>query len=130
MDNSILNSIKNNAGVNSDDSVFDGEIILHTNSAFMKLRQLGVGPETPFSIEDDGPEWTDFTEDESILPMVKSYVTLYVRLLFDPPTSSALETAMKEQLSEYEWRLNVEADTYKVEEDKKYASYFSDSNKQ
>ncbi len=130
MDNSILNSIKINAGVNSEDSVFDGEIILHTNSAFMKLRQLGVGPETPFSIEDDSTEWTDFTEDEAILPMVKSYVTLYVRLLFDPPTSSALETAMKEQLSEYEWRLNVEADTYKVEEDKKYASYFSDSNKQ
>ena len=123
---SILNSIKRDAGVNPEDSVFDGEIILHANAAFMKLRQLGVGPETPFLIEDSNTEWSSFTTDEMIAPMVKAYVTLYVRRLFDPPTSSALDTAMKETLAEYEWRLNVEADKYKVEEDEKYAKYFSD----
>lgn len=125
---SILNSIKHDAGVNPEDSIFDGEIILHANAAFMKLRQLGVGPETPFIIEDSTTEWDSFTEDKMLSPMVKAYVTLYVRRLFDPPTSSALDTAMKETLAEYEWRLQVEADKYNVEEDEKYAKYFSDRN--
>lgn len=120
MEDSILNSIKDASGVNIEDSAFDGEIILHANSAFMVLRQLGVGPEIPFSIEDDTSTWDEFTTDDAILPMVKSYVTLKVRMTFDPPTSSALMSAIQETLLEYEWRLNVEADKYKVEEDETY----------
>jgi len=110
MDNSILNSIKDAAGVNEDDSEYNSELILHINTAFMILRQIGVGPETPFSIEDDTSEWSDFTEDEAILPMVKSFVSLNVRKLFDPPTSSSLATALDSTIAEYTWRLNAEAD--------------------
>lgn len=124
METSILNSIKSTAGVNLEDSAFDDELILHINSVFMILRQIGVGPETPFSIEDDSAEWTDFTEDESLLPLIQGYVTLKVRLLFDPPTSSAFMTSITETIAEYEWRLNIEADKYKVEEDDRYARYF------
>lgn len=108
--NSILEYIKNASGVNDDDNVFDTEILLHTNTAFMTLRQLGVGPDTPFVVEDSSQSWNDFTDDETILPMIKSYVALKVRYLFDPPTSSALSTAMKDTMAEYEWRLNVESD--------------------
>ena len=122
MDDSILESVKDASEVNLDDTVFDEEIKLHINTAFMTLRQLGVGPDTPFIITDDTATWDSFTTDETILPMVKSYVTLKVRSLFDPPTSASLETALKETLSEYEWRLNVEADKYDVEEDEKYAN--------
>ena len=107
---SILEYIKNASGVNDDDSIFDAEILLHVNTAFMTLRQLGVGPDTPFVVEDSSKTWNDFTSDETILPMVKSYVALKVRYLFDPPTSSALSTAMKDAMNEYEWRLNVESD--------------------
>ena len=110
MDNSILNSIKDAAGVNEDDSEYNSELILYINTAFMTLRQIGVGPETPFSIEDDTSEWSDFTEDEAILPMVKSFVSLNVRKLFDPPTSSSLATALDSAIAEYTWRLNAEAD--------------------
>lgn len=116
MEDSILDSIKYASGVNEDDSAFDGEIILHINTAFMILRQLGVGPTTPFSIEDSTSLWSSFTTDEAILPMVKSYVALKVRTLFDPPTSSSLATALDNALKEYEWRLNIEADKYEVEE--------------
>lgn len=128
METSILNSIKSAAGVNLEDSAFDDELILHTNSVFMILRQIGVGPETPFSIEDDSAEWTDFTEDESLLPLIRGYVTLKVRLLFDPPTSSAFMTSLTETIAEYEWRLNIEADEYKVEEDDRYARYFKSNS--
>ncbi len=121
METSILNSVKDYVGISPDDLSFDEEILLHINTAFMTLRQINVGSETPFTVEDDTADWTDFTEDDKILPMVKSYITLKTRVMFDPPTSSALMTALNQTISEYEWRLNVESDDYKVEEDENYA---------
>lgn len=122
MDDSILDSVKSEAGVIADDGAFDDELILYINTAFMTLRQVGVGPENPFIISDNSAVWSDFTDDMAILPMVKAYVGLKVRLLFDPPTSSSLATAIQNSVAEYEWRLNLEADKYNVEEDEKYAN--------
>lgn len=121
MENSILLSIKDAASVSPEENTFDQELILHINSVFMILRQLGVGPETPFFIEDGTATWQDFVDDDSILPMIRSYVTLKVREMFDPPTSSTLAEAIKNTISEYEWRLGIECDKYKVEEDPTYA---------
>lgn len=122
MEESILSSIKDTASVSPEDDAFDQEIILHINATFMTLRQLGVGPSEPFFITDSSATWSDFTDDPAILPTIKSYVTLKVRMLFDPPTSSSLAEAIKSQIAEYEWRLGIECDTYKVEEDPKYAN--------
>jgi hypothetical protein len=122
MEESILSSIKDTASVSPEDDAFDQEIILHINATFMTLRQLGVGPSTPFFITDSSATWSDFIDDPAILPTIKSYVTLKVRMLFDPPTSSSLAEAIKSQIAEYEWRLGIECDTYKVEEDPKYAN--------
>lgn len=124
METSILRYIKDASGVGVDDSAFDGELIMHINSVFMILRQIGVGPETSFSIEDDSATWDEFTDDELLLPMIRSYVTLKVRKLFDPPVSSSLLESLNLTIDEYEWRLQIEADKYKVEEDEKYAKYF------
>ena len=121
MENSILLSVKDYLSVSPEEDAFDQELILHINSAFMILRQLGVGPETPFVVEDETTTWQEFTDDDSILPVIKSYVTLKVRTLFDFPNSSSLSEALKNAISEYEWRLGIECDTYKVEEDPKYA---------
>lgn len=121
MQDSILASIKDAAGVSSEDNAFDEELVLHINSTFITLRQNGIGPETLFFIEDETATWHDFIDDDSILPMIKSYITLQVRVLFDPPTSSALMDALKNKIAEYEWRLSIECDKYKVEEDPKYA---------
>lgn len=127
MEDSILNYVKDAAGVSMDDSAFNGELIMHINATFMILRQIGVGPEKPFFIEDDSSTWDEFTEDENLLPLVRSYVALRVRKLFDPPVSSPLVEAMNSTIAEYEWRLQVEADKYKVEEDERYAKYFKSS---
>lgn len=121
MDESILQSIKDAASVSQEDDAFDQELILHINSVFMTLRQLGVGPETPFFISDSSSTWSEFTTDMGILPMIKAYVALRVRAMFDPPTSSSLATAIDNKIAEFEWRLGIECDTYKVEEDPKYA---------
>lgn len=108
MENSILTSTKKILGVASDYTVFDIDIITHINTAFSTLTQLGVGPAAGFMIEDASAEWSAFIPDDDIqYNSVKTYVYLKVRQLFDPPSTSYLITAVKEQIEELEWRLNV-----------------------
>lgn len=108
---SILTSIKKMLGITEEYDQFDPDIIMHINSVFMILTQLGVGPETGFYIEDDVATWADFLTDPTTLQMVKSYMYLKVRLLFDPPASSVIVECMNKSISEFEWRLNAEVDT-------------------
>lgn len=107
---SILVSIKKLLGIAADYTHFDPDIIMHINSAFSILTQLGVGPSEGFRIEDDVKTWNDFISDTIRLDAVKSYVYLKVGLMFDPPTSSAVLSAKERQISELEWRLNVAAE--------------------
>lgn len=106
---SILTSVKRTLGLTSDYTQFDDEIILHINSVFLILNQLGVGPESPFSISSEEALWTDFLDGTS-LELVKSYMYLKVKLLFDPPLSSSVIEASNRMISEFEWRLNVAVD--------------------
>lgn len=113
----ILESVKLMLGIQNDYTAFDQQILLHTNSVFVILNQLGVGPSNIFTA-DSSNVWSDFLVNDSIdLNLVKSYVYLKVRLLFDPPTSSFAIEAMNKQAQEYEWRLNVFVDPPSGEED-------------
>lgn len=107
MTESILNTIKQMVGVEQNYDAFDMDLVVDINSAFYSLRQLGVGPTEGFTISDDVAKWNDFVEDKSLLGLVKTYVYLKVRMLFDPPTNSFLTSSIEKQISEYEWRLNV-----------------------
>lgn len=107
---SILTSIKKLLGIEEEYEHFDSDIIMHINSVFMVLNQLGVGPSEGFSIEDDTSVWTDFMSSNSNIEAVKSYIYLKVKLLFDPPLSSAAIDSIKRMIDEYEWRLNVAAE--------------------
>ena len=107
---SILISVKKMLGITEEYTNFDPDIIMHINSVFMILNQLGVGPEEGFMIEDDLSTWNDFLEDDSRLQMVKSYMYLKVRLLFDPPSSSTHMNAFNQSIAEFEWRLNIAVD--------------------
>lgn len=111
MDDSILISIKKLLGIGEDDEQFDPDILMHINSVFMILTQIGVGPESGFSIQDDSSKWADFVSDINKIEAIKSYIYLKVRLLFDPPTSSSTMEAINSLISELEWRLNVIVDT-------------------
>lgn len=110
MATSILNSTKKILGVDADYDVFDLDIMTHINTAFSTLQQLGVGPVEGFMIEDDVPTWDAFLLNDNRLNAVKSYVYLRVRVLFDPPATSFVLDALKEQIAELEWRLNVAVD--------------------
>lgn len=86
---------------------FDTDIIIHINSVFMILNQLGVGPIEGFRIEDKNDVWTDFTSDAFEIESVKTYIYLKVKLIFDPPSNSTVLQAYEQQIKELEWRLNV-----------------------
>jgi hypothetical protein len=111
MTESILNSTKKILGISEDYTAFDLDILTHINSVFSTLHQLGVGPVNGFVIEDADAEWMDFLQFDTRLNAVKTYVYLRVRLLFDPPQTSYLIGAMKEQIQELEWRLNMVHET-------------------
>lgn len=104
---SILDSTKKALGVGADYDVFDPDIIMHINSVFSTLNQLGIGPEDGFMIEDDEATWDTFLMGDKRLNSVKTYVFLKVRLLFDPPATSFLIAAYEKQITELEVRLNL-----------------------
>lgn len=107
---SILTSIKKLLGITEEYTHFDADIIMHINSVFMVLNQLGVGPAEGFFIEDESTTWDEYLGDPTKLQIVKSYIYLKVRMLFDPPASGTVMNSMKEQINEFEWRLNVAVD--------------------
>ena len=108
---SILTSIKKLLGIAEEYEHFDNDIIMHINSVFMILTQLGVGPSKGFVITDSSASWDDFLpEGGEKLQAVKTYIYMKVRLMFDPPTSSAVMESMNRMINELEWRLNVAVD--------------------
>lgn len=107
---SILTSIKKLLGIADEDTNFDTDVIIHINSVFSTLTQLGVGPTEGFTIKDDDAVWTDFISEDQF-ENVKTYVYLRVKLIFDPPLSSTVIASYEKQISELEWRLNVGAES-------------------
>lgn len=109
---SILTSIKQLLGISEECIDFDKEIIAHINSVFADLAQMGVGPAKGFCINDATAIWDDFTSDNLLLNSVKSYMNLRVKLLFDPGSvGSSTLAAYERQIAQWEWRLNLTAET-------------------
>lgn len=110
---SILTSIKKLLGITENYTAFDADIIIHINSVFSILTQLGVGPEEGFFIIDDKETWDDYLDDQILLEMVKSYMYLKVKKFFDPPQSGIVTNANDALIQELEWRINVTVDPKK-----------------
>ena len=109
---SILTSIKKLLGISEEYTQFDDDLIMHINSVFLNLTQLGVGPKEGFVIEDDSSVWSDFVDiyNNVQLNAIKTYIYLKIKLLFDPPLSSSVVESINRMISELEWRLNVAVD--------------------
>lgn len=110
MENSILLSIKKLLGIDAEYDIFDQDLIMHINSTLSILNQLGIGPSNGFSISDSSAVWSDFIDNDPRLESVKSYIYMKVKMLFDPPTSSALIESTNKLISELEWRLSITND--------------------
>lgn len=110
--NSILLSIKKLIGLDREYDAFDDDLIMHINSVFMVLNQLGVGDKV-FMIGDETNTWDEFFAVCGVsidVSLIKSYIYLKVKLLFDPPSTGVLHEAMERQIAEFEWRLNAQCD--------------------
>ena len=107
-DQSILDSVKKVIGMDPSYTAFDIDIIMHINTQFSKLYNLGVGPKNAaFEIEDKNAKWSDFLQGKTNINMAKTYVCMAVRLIFDPPPTSFGIEAVKTEIQELGWRLNV-----------------------
>lgn len=107
MESSILTSTKKILGIAEDYTAFDLDAITHINTAFSTLNQLGIGPEEGFRIDDNSAVWDDLGLPTNQLGMVRTYIFLKTRMLFDPPNTSFLIDAMEKQIREHEWRLST-----------------------
>ena len=110
MTDSIFSSVKKVVGLLGDDGSFDEDILLHINSVVSTLRQLGLSIPADFYVRDDVQTWQNLLGEFRDLDLVKSYMAMKVRLMFDPPSSSFGLKSMEEMAKEYEWRINVLTD--------------------
>lgn len=112
---SILNDVKSLVGIVPTYDAFDNQLLICINSAFATLHQLGVGPEEGFEVN-SSTEWDEYISTKR-LNFIKQYVCMKVRVMFDPPSSSFALDAIKEQIAEYEWRINSEVECYGEEDE-------------
>lgn len=111
MEESILISIKKLLNIPKEQTVFDLDVIMHINSVFMVLKQLGVGPSEGFFIEDASTTWDEYVEEPLKWHAVKTYMYAKVRLVFDPPQNASHIKCLEQTVAEFEWRLKHEAET-------------------
>lgn len=111
MDDSILNTIKKMLGIEPDYTAFDTDILVHINTALMILNQLGIGRSEGVVVDGPDTKWDALFLGRTDLAMVKSYIYHRVRLAFDPPQNSFVTAAIEKQITEFEWRVNVQAES-------------------
>lgn len=123
MEESILKTIKEALGIVDDYTAFDSQIIMHINSVFMILNQIGIGPEGGYQIQDKADAWSEFVVksdwDGELFNLVKTYIAIKVKMIWDPPSSNALLDVYQRQIDEFEYRLNLRSEEIKLLKSKK-----------
>ena len=104
-ESSILTEIKDGLGLDKEDDGFDVELTFLINSAISMIRQRGVGVDHTVNADS---KWSDIFQDGSaeLMGMVKEFVRLQTKIIFDPPAPSTLKV-MEEVKSELIWRIHV-----------------------
>lgn len=110
MDDSILISIKKMLGIDKDYDVFDLDVMININTILSVLYQLGVESAKDFRIRGIEETWADLSNDTVLVSLLKDYIYLRVRILFDPPNNSFLLNSIEDQIKEFEWRINIQAE--------------------
>ena len=105
--NSVLNTTKKLLGLDADDDSFDSDICIGINSAILTLSQLGLEGNEGFIVTDDTQEWSDYLNDNKLLPMVQQYIYLKTKMSFDPPQNSIVCENLKQIITELEWRIRM-----------------------
>lgn len=107
VEGSILTETKKMLGLVDEDTTFDTDIIIDINSSLSILSQLGIGPKDGYSIKDKNDTWDNIIDDAKNLELIKTWLYMKVRLMFDPPLNGTVLNSMNSQLNELEWRISV-----------------------
>lgn len=111
IESSILLSIKKSIGAAPDYTPFDTNITMHINSYLATLYQLGLNAAKNVVVTGPDQQWSElFPSNDVRLHFVKTYIYAKVRMVFDPPTSTAQMQALKDAASEAEFRISVAVD--------------------
>jgi len=101
--NTILVDVKQALGLMVDNLGFDFEILMHINAAVSQLVQLGVS-EFEEVVVDADEEWPVFST-ETLSGLVKPYVYLRTKLVFDPSASGTIAQALEKHADTLEGRI-------------------------
>lgn len=122
LDDSILRTIKLMLGLTDDITAYDEEIKVHINSLFTILNQLDVISDDGFRITGYNETWDQLTDRLTLAEMIKEFMYLKVRMIFDPPGSSVVSDAYNSRIAELEWRMNIQAERLAALEEKEAAT--------
>lgn len=106
---SVLNTVKRSLDISTDDTSFDTVLILHINTVLSDLYQLGLGVygSDEHEIDDANDLWETIIGSQKNLNMIKSYINLRVRLIFDPPQAGFTTDSFQKQVDKMEWRIKT-----------------------
>ena len=110
METSILTSVKKMLGIDEQCVNFDPDIVMHINAIIFRLKTLGVGPTAGLIVENKLTTWDDLLEGRTDLEVIKTYMYLSIKLLFDPPQTSFVIDSINKNIAESEWFITEQAD--------------------
>ncbi len=112
VEQSILQSVKKLSGLGADYDAFDIDIIIHINSFISALYQMGIGlTDTQFEVVDGTETWEDLLTTQKNVAMVKSYMALKLRQIFDPANTGFTTDSFDRQIAELEARIVIAVET-------------------
>lgn len=102
---SVLLSTKQMLGISPEDTSFDVNVIMSINTALTILMDLGLTEVEDQIVTSDKMTWDELLGGRTDIEYVKTYIYQKVKMIFDPPTSTAAIDAMQRSISELEWRI-------------------------
>lgn len=104
MDETILSSVCEYLGLDSEDRLYKVEILSLINGAVLALSQIGA---CKYHTVTEDTTWDVLIDNEDV-EAIKLYVQLKTKVIFDPPSTSAVMEAMNNFIREIEWRLQTQ----------------------
>lgn len=100
----LLDDIKYGIGINPGNDGFDNELLIHINSIAANLVQFGV---IDYDVVIDEDTYWPILDNFQIESLVKQYIVIKVKLVFDPSASQSITAALERSIPELEGRIKL-----------------------
>lgn len=104
----ILAAVKTYLMVDEEITSFDEEIQTHIAASISTLEQRGLNVPPGFDIMDSNVTYSELcSSDIALEGLVRSYVSISVKIIFDPPASSTVASSYEQRKKELEERVSM-----------------------